>query len=138
MRYKLWLYALVAVFCSGTLCSGAIAEETVANRAAKVQSALETLNTLGRDCETGLQAEEKIGSTSEACKEYLDAQKEYSAFIDEECSSLLRWYHSTQQVVTAGAIERAELEQLFRDTRAVRDVCGPERLKSYEFATTPQ
>jgi hypothetical protein len=68
------------------MAADSYAEESISNRAIKVQSKLEVLNNLGRECEVQLQVNGMKGSSSKDCDKYLkNIRGEYFKSLGQEC-----------------------------------------------------
>jgi hypothetical protein len=118
------------------------AENSILDRAMKVQSKLEVLNNLGRDCEAHLQVDGMKGAQSEQCEKYLrNIQGEYFTSLGEECVSLSNWYEDKRKMIIAnpGYPDKNpnDAARLVKELKAVQKSCNPGNMAGYTFLTKP-
>lgn len=122
IRYQLGLTGIAVM-----LSAGAIAEDSVEDRATEVKSRLEVLNSLGRDCESHLQVDGMEGASSPACAKYLrNVQGDYLQFIGDECNGLNAWFASQQQMIRDNPSypeDPARATQLLAEMKSVKSTC---------------
>jgi hypothetical protein len=118
------------------------AENSILDRAMKVQSKLEVLNNLGRDCEAHLQVDGMKGAQSEQCEKYLrNIQGEYFTSLGEECVSLSNWYEDKRKMIIANPDypdkNPNDAARLVKEMKAVQKSCNPGNMAGYTFLTKP-
>ena len=136
---KLGKFIFLFISLSSLNC---LAEPSILNRATKVQSKLEVLNNLGRQCEAELQVKGLKGGVSETCTKYLkNINGSFFESIGTECVALSNWYESKRKMIISNpnyADQHPEdASELVRDMKSVQKTCNPKNMASYTYLTKP-